>query len=347
MLDKLPSRWVRRLVITPIVFVGASIIALASPFVHLIVAIPDLIFDRRRWRLSRLVGVGLAFSVAEVFGLFTLLTVWVGSGFGLFMQRPFWVRANNVLAGQYMALTTNAIQFFFGFRYSLETDALDDGPQLVFARHVGPGDVLLLMKAIFRDMGRRCHAVGAAKLQWDPFLDIAGERLQFQYVHQTPDDSQLELDKIRQLTADMGSGETLILCPEGGNFTPNRREQWIEIERSRGREDRVEFAQSLRHTLLPKTGGVLAALEGAPDATVIFLGHAGLDDIHSLASLWRKMPLHRRVIARGWTVALEDRPPERAARVDWLFDRWRELDDWIDETLEAQSAETPAAPTSS
>jgi hypothetical protein len=30
--------------------------------------------------------------------------------------------------------------------------------------------------------------------------------------------------------------------------------------------------------------------------------------------------------------------------VNWLYSHWRELDDWIDETLEMQSSETETTP---
>jgi hypothetical protein len=342
-MEYIPPRWIRRLIITPLVFVVALIFTAASPLIHLVAAVLDLIFDRRRFRITRLVGIALAFCVAEVFGLFALFTVWVGSGFGFFMDRPLWVKANNLLAGQYMELVTRAIIFFVGFEFVLTFDALPPGPQLLFARHVGPGDALRLMKIVFRDMDRHCHAVGAAKLQWDPFLDIAGERLGFHYLNQNPADTTVELDKIRQLTAGMGDGETLILCPEGGNYTPKRRESRIYLERSRGREHRAEMAESLKHTLLPKTGGVMAAIEGVPQATVVFLGHAGLDDIHSFGTLWQLMPLNRTVVAQGWTVSLADLPPDRAGRSQWLLDQWRRVDDWIDETLTAQAVETAKA----
>ena len=334
-MEHLPPRWIRRLVVAPIVFVGALVLTVLSPLIHLVAAIFDLLFDRKRWRLTRVVGIGLAFCVGEVFGLFALFTVWVGSGFGLFMDRPFWVRANNLLAGQYMELVTNAIQFFVGFEFKLALEDDSSGPQLLFARHAGPGDALRLMKIVFRDMGRRCHAVGAAKLQWDPFLDVVGERLGFHYLRQSPKDTGAELDKIRELTAGMGDDETLILCPEGGNFTPKRRASRIDSERALGREERAALAESLKHTLLPKTGGVTAAIEGAPHATVIFLGHAGLDEIHGFRSLWQQMPLKRPVTAQGWTVSLADLPLDRAGQSDWLIDQWRRVDDWIDEALNA------------
>jgi len=341
-MEYVPPRWIRRLVVTPLVFVGALAFTVISPLLHLVAALLDLLFDRKRWRITRVVGIGLAFCVAEVFGLFALFTVWVGSGFGLYMDRPLWVKANNLLTGQYMELTTNAIVFFVGFNFELTFDAPPDRAQLLFARHAGPGDALRLMKIVFRDMGRRCHAIGAAKLQWDPFLDISGERLGFHYLLQTPKDTMAELDKIRQLTAQMGDDETLVLCPEGGNYTPKRRERRISLERSRGREERAEIAESLKHTLLPKTGGVMAAIEGAPDATVVFLGHAGLDDIHSFRSLWQLIPLNRTVVAHGWTVPLDELPDDRDGRAEWLIEQWRRVDDWIDATLTAQGVPLPS-----
>ena len=337
-MEHLPPRWVRRFILAPVVFVVALILTVLSPLIHLLAAIIDLLFDRKRWRLTRVVGIGLAFCVGEVFGLFALFTVWVGSGFGRFMDRPFWVRANNLLTGQYMELVTNAIQFFVGFEFKLVLEDDPSGAHLLFARHAGPGDALRLMKIVFRDMGRRCHAVGAAKLQWDPFLDVAGERLGFHYLEQSPKDTVTELDRIRELTAGMGDDETLILCPEGGNFTPKRRASGIDRERARGREDRAALAESLKHTLMPKTGGVAAAMEGAPHATVMFLGHAGLDDIHSFRSLWQQMPLKRPVTAQGWSVSLADLPPDRAGRAEWLIEQWRRVDDWIDEALSESHA---------
>lgn len=329
----LPPRWVRRSLLAPTVFVAAVAATLLAPLVHLLAALVDVVVDRKRWRCSRMVGMGLALCAGEAFGLFALFTVWVGSGFGRFMHRPIWVRANNLLTGQYMALVTNAIQFFGGFRFEVTFDSEPRGPQLIFARHVGPADVFRLMKVVFRDLGQRCHAVGAAKLQWDPFLDVAGERLGFHYVCAPGADPAAELEGIRRLTAGMGAGETLILCPEGGNFTPRRRANGIDHELERGRTDRARLAAGLRHTLLPRAGGVMAAIDGAPHATVVFLGHAGLDDITSLRSLWRSIPLDRTIRAHGWTADVGDLPTDRDPRSAWLHDQWQRIDDWIDAEL--------------
>ena len=337
-MDSPPPRWVRRLIITPVVFVGALVLVVLSPVIHLVAAVIDLVFDRRRWRVTRFVGIGLAFCVVEVFGLFALLTVWVGSGFGLLMKRPFWVRANTLLTGQYFELITRAIRFYLGFAFTSTYEPLPDGPHLMFSRHAGPGDAFLILRMVIRDLGRRVHAVGAAKLQWDPFLDISGERLGFHYLLQNPTDSGAELDKIRDLASTLGDDETLVIFPEGGNFTPGRREGSIAALEARGRHDRARRAGQLRHTLLPKPGGVIAAIDGAPLASVVFVGHAGLEGLHGFSDLWTSVPLRRQVTAHVWPCTDDNRPTSRSGQSRWLFDQWVEVDDWIDQCLQRHAA---------
>ena len=327
----LPPRWLRRLIVTPIVFAGALLLTLLLPILHLAAAILDLAIDRRRWRISRFVGLGLAFCVVEVFGLFTLLTVWVGSGCGIFMDRPFWVRANAKLTGQYFELITRAIRFYLGFGFSYTYEPVPAGPHILIARHAGPGDAFLIARVVIRDFGRRIHMVGAAKLQWDPFLDIAGERLGYHYLGGSQNSSAGDLDAIRQLATGLDPGETLVIFPEGGNYTEIRREHSITSLLSRGRLEHARQADQLRHTLLPRSGGVIAAIEGAPDAAVVFVAHAGLEGLHGLGDLWASVPLGREVVAHAWPAPLENRPHARDGRTAWLFEQWKTVDEWIDD----------------
>ena len=333
-MDTPPPRWVRRLFITPLVFAAGLILTLSAPLLHVFAAVLDLIFDRRRFRLSRFVGIGLAFCATEVFGLFTLFTVWVGSGFGRWMDRPFWVRANMVLTGQYMELITRALRFFLGFRFSYTFEPFPrDRPVILLSRHAGPGDAFLIMRVILRDGKRRPMFIGAAKLQWDPFLDIAGERLGFHYLLRSSTDPQADLRSIRALAESLGGNDTLGIFPEGGNVTPGRRQHRIDSLGAKGRDDLVRVAESLRHTMLPRSGGVVAAMDGAPEAVVLVLAHAGLDDLCGFGDLWNAVPLGREVVAHSWTVLPEDRPSDSQAVAAWLCREWQKVDDWIGEQL--------------
>ncbi len=334
-MDTPPPRWARRLLLAPLVFVCAAGLVLMSPLIHLWAAVIDLIFDRKRWRASRFVGVGLAFCVVEVFGLFTLLTVWIGSGFGRWMNRPFWIRANTVLTGQYLELVTRAIRFFLGYHFSYTYEPIPPGPQLLFSRHAGPGDAFLVARVVIRDAGRRIHMVGAEKLQWDPFLDIAGERLGFHYLHQSPADSTGDLDRIRSLAGSLDDDETLVVFPEGGNYTDARRRRRIDALLARERVELARRAQALKHTLLPRPNGTLAAIEGAPDAVMLFVAHAGLEQLYGFGDLWASVPLGRSVVAHSWVAEPSDAAGDRRTLTAWLYDEWQKVDDWIENQLSA------------
>lgn len=336
-MDTPPPRWVRRLFITPVVFVAGLVLTLCAPLLHLVAGVLDLIFDRRRFRLSRFVGIALAFCATEVFGLFTLLTVWIGSGFGRWMDRPFWVRANMVLTGQYMELITRAIRFFLGFEFSYTFEPFPrDRPVILLSRHAGPGDAFLIMRVILRDGKRRPMFIGAAKLQWDPFLDITGERLGYHYLLRTSADPQADLRAIKAMAESLGGNDTLGIFPEGGNVTPERRRHSIESLKAKGRDDLVRVAESLRYTMLPRAGGAVAAMEGAPGAVVLVLAHAGLEDLCGFGDLWNAVPLDRKVVAHSWTVLPEDRPHDSQAVAAWLCREWQKIDDWIGEQLTLQ-----------
>jgi hypothetical protein len=84
-----PSRPIRALVVTPIVFTGALIVTVLSPLLHLVLATIDVV-DRRNWRFTRIVGLGIAFCVVELFGLVMAFVLWIVSGFGL------WLRADPI-----------------------------------------------------------------------------------------------------------------------------------------------------------------------------------------------------------------------------------------------------------
>lgn len=330
-----PPRWLRRLLLTPVVFILALAIAVISPLVHLWAAVLDLVFDRTRWRASRFVGIAMAFSVVEVFGLFTLFTVWLGSVFGRYMDRPFWVRANTLLLGQYLELITRAIRFFLGFSFHYTVEPTPAGRQLIFARHAGPGDAFLIARFLIRDAGRRIHMIGASKLQWDPFLDIAGERLGFHFLDQNPADARADLRRIHDLAASLESDESLVIFPEGGNYTEGRRRRQIERLVARGRHDLVNRAEALRHTLLPRAGGTLSAVEGAPDAAMVFVAHAGLEGLHGFGDLWAAVPLSRVVTAHAWPTNPPATDDDRDALAGWLHQEWQRVDDWIDGQLSA------------
>jgi len=64
---------------------------------------------------------------------------------------------------------------------------------------------------------------------------------------------------------------------------------------------------------------------------VIFVAHAGLDNIITLGDVWGKFPINQVIRARWWRVPFDavPRSAEHEAQVQWLYDWWEQIDTWI------------------
>jgi hypothetical protein len=101
--------------------------------------------------------------------------------------------------------------------------------------------------------------------------------------------------------------------------------------------------------LPPRPGGALAAIAACPDADVIFVAHAGLDNIVTVADVWSKFPVDQVIRARWWRLPGDSVPrsADYEAQVQWLYDWWERIDAWITENrpgkvLAALSGDEPA-----
>jgi hypothetical protein len=146
--------------------------------------------------------------------------------------------------------------------------------------------------------------------------------------------------EIRELARTLGPEDALLVFPEGGNFTRQRRVRAIASLRRRGLMRATRRAQHMRNVLPPQPAGVFAAIEAAPHADLVFVAHTGLDHMQSVGQVWRGLPLTRTVEVTWWTVPAERVPLEEDARHRWLDDNWSQIDAWIGRSQEADRIES-------
>jgi hypothetical protein len=79
-------------------------------------------------------------------------------------------------------------------------------------------------------------------------------------------------------------------------------------------------------------GGPLALLSASPEADVVILGHTGLESVRSLGDLTSGALIGRRVRVRCLRIRATDVPRQSKEAGDWLYERWRELDEWLAST---------------
>jgi len=206
-------------------------------------------------------------------------------------------------------------------------------PVIVLSRHAGPGDSLLLVHQLLSVYGRRPRVVMKASLQFDPSLDVLGNRLPNVFVQHRQAGEHIFTEQIERLARGLGPDGALVIFPEGGNWTPGRWRRGIRRLEHSGRRDLAARAAAMPNVLPPRPGGALAAIEARPDADVIFVAHAGLDAIVSVSDVWRRFPVDQVIQARWWRVPFDQVPREadHEEQVQWLFGWWERIDEWITE----------------
>jgi 1-acyl-sn-glycerol-3-phosphate acyltransferase len=338
----LPPRWLRRLVLAPAAVLLAFVVVTTLPaWLLLAAAASPLVAGRMR--PLRVLWIGVVYLVVDAAALIVMFVLWLVSGLGWKVRTPPFQRAHYVLCGWLLRVLYQQAQW--ALKLSIEIDGPDPDaaqpgrPELVVCRHAGPGDSFILIHALVNWYDREPRIVLKETLQWDPAVDVLLNRLPSRFIAPGPGtggrpEAPIE-EQVGALAHGLDSNDAFIIFPEGGNFTPGRRQRGIDRLRSLGLERMARRAERMRHVLAPRPGGLLAALEAAPDAGVIFVAHTGLDRLLTIADVWRELPMDKRLIMRWWSVDPGDIPRGRQERIEWLFDWWARIDRWIAENRPA------------
>jgi 1-acyl-sn-glycerol-3-phosphate acyltransferase len=202
-----------------------------------------------------------------------------------------------------------------------------DQPLLVFSRHAGPGDTIFIVDELLSRFHRRPSVVFKESLAFDPSVDLLAHRLP-QAMLDTSDREECEA-RIAELTAELGPRGTLLLFPEGGNFTPERRRAALRSLRRHGHDRAAARGAEMQHVLPPRPSGALTALDAAPEAPVIFAAHTGLGLAAYPREIWRELPIGQTLHTRMWLVPRTDIPEGADECAGWLNDWWKRIDEWI------------------
>ena len=328
-----PPQWVRRLLLAPLVMVGAFWVLTALPLLLIGAAVLSP-FLPGKWRALRLLAFALAYLAMELIGLLAALGLWIGSGFGAKIRSPRFIDLHYGLLRWALGALVIAAERLFTLEVvedagrEIAPIAARPNPLVVLSRHAGPGDSFLLAHEIMSVAGRRPRIVLKAELQLDPFIDVVLNRLPNRFISTRPGAADDPVAAIAALASDMGPDDALLIFPEGGNFSEARRTRAIERLRDRGQLVGARRAEDLTYLLPPRPAGAFAALDACPTADAVFVAHTGLDDLDSMADLWHAIPQDN-TLQVAWTgVAREDIPvgPERTT---WLLDAWEDIDTWI------------------
>jgi 1-acyl-sn-glycerol-3-phosphate acyltransferase len=290
-----------------------------------------------RLRPLRLVWLLVLHLLVETLMIVAMLVLWLLSGFGWAIRRPWFERAHYGLMRCYLVVMFRAARRVLRLQITVEGDPprpTEPGGILVLSRHAGPGDSFILVYALLHWYGREPRVVLKDTMSLDPAIGLLLHRLPSGFISPNPGSKAASTAieaQITELASGLDDDDAFVIFPEGGNFTQARRDRAIASLHRVGLHAMARRAERMTNVLAPRPGGVLAALDAAPEADVVLVGHTGLDHMLTVTDVWRELQMDKEIIMRWWRVPRSEVPEGRDERIDWLFTWWEQIDGWIDE----------------
>jgi len=328
----LPPKLVRRVVLAPLVLVLSLVVIVVSPALVVLALIVDLIAGGHR--SLRVVTFGVVYCAYEVMGIVAVFWMWILSGCGARMKSPR-IQATHyrLMTWWLRGLRTVGVRLFHVEVAIEDRPAPQPGPILVFSRHAGAGNSLLLVATLMVEYGRRPRIIMLAKLQWEPLFDVLLNRLPNRFIRHGAAGRDAQLEAIGALARGLGDRDAFVLFPEGHDFKPDLRERAIAHLHKKGHIESAERAERMANVLPPRHGGVMTAIANAPDADICFVAHTLFEDVGSIGQLWHKIPLVEPVRAKFWRIPCSSVPEGTDELIAWLFGWWSRIDAWISDKV--------------
>ncbi|WP_211221091.1 1-acyl-sn-glycerol-3-phosphate acyltransferase [Nocardioides insulae] len=327
-----PPRWVRRLLIAPVVVALAVLLVPTTLMLALVGGAALTWALPGHLRVLRVLWMGAFYIAWDAAALIALFALWLATGCGLLLDRPWSRRAHVALARRMLWIFFWQVHLTLRLRIVVEGDLpSSEVPVVVLSRHAGPGDSFILVDQVLR-AGRAPAIVLKDTLQWDPAIDVLLNRLPSAFVvpgsRRRPGQPSTR-STIARIGGELTGEDALVMFPEGGNLTERRRLRRIETLRATGHLELARRAEAMPHVMPPYTGGFLTAVQAAPDAAVLVVAHTGLERLVTVRDIWRELPMDKTIVLGGWLTHAADLPAGDEAREAWLFDQWVKVDAWI------------------
>ncbi len=322
----------RRLVTIPLYLTLCLVSVLAAPL-----WIPALaIVDATRSGTRSALRCGAFFTLyfqAQAAGLVVAFALWLVSGPWTGRDPARYVTRNQHLKWWWARTQLMGAARIFGIHFHIEgAEVIAPGPIVLLIRHASMGDTMLPAVFVEYPNDIYCKYVLKHELLWDPCIDVVANRLDCYFVRRESSDASREIQGVARLIENLADNQGFMIYPEGTRFTPEKREHVLSRLRERGDPELAARAEKLQHVLPPRLGGTLAALEKNPGADAILCAQTGCEQAATFSELWRDNLVDRDIHIKFWRVPFNEIPNHRAGRVEWLFDQWSRVDDWIDET---------------
>lgn len=305
--------------------VGLPLLVVAAPIALVVGAIVDVATLRFRLPTPRLYLLLVVFFVLEWVGQARAAGIWVRARLGADTYD-----ADRRVQGWWAGELIRWADRLLGLRLDLpDLDTIPDDDVIVVSRHSSMLDAIVPAWIFAGALDRPVHYVLKRELQWVANLQVFGRRLRNHFVRRGGPDTGAEIAAITAMAQGAEPDAGFVIFPEGTyGSAANIARVRASLER-RGDTHALALANELQATLPPKSAGTHALLAAKPDASVLVMGHVGLEALADLRGLRRSVPARHPIVVRWWLHDRAEVPHDDAGRTAWLEDRWRELDRWV------------------
>ena len=330
--------WRRRAITIPGYFLAWALTAATLPLTALVAVVHDLA-RRSRWAMTRTLGFLVLYLSAETAAIALSFGMWLASGGFVGVGKKRLENWTYTLQRWWGGWLFHGAFWLFGMNLDVEgLDEIETGPLLLFFRHVAmpdtslPGTLFMLRKPM------RIRHIIKRELLWDPTLDIAGRRAPHFFVRRGAADSAAEIAGVRRLARNLADDEGVVIFPEGTRFTPRKRARVLEALAEKGDAYLLEKARSLKNVLPPRLGGCLALLEENVRASAVFCAHVGFEAATKAHDMLNGSLIGRTIRVKLWLEPFAGIPKSREAQIEWLYEKWARVDEWIEQHRQAETA---------
>lgn len=326
------QRWTRRSLTISVMFLVWFVMLGLYPVLLLVAVFADL-QRKRGWIWLRVALFSFWYVLFECLGILAAAGIWVLHLGG--RDKEAFQQANFRLQSWWTKMLATGSSQIFNTPFHVEgAQEIAPGPILLLLRHASLTDTILAGLFVAVPHGIMLRYVLKRELLWDPCLDIVGNRLPNYFVDRASTHSETEIEGVANLALGLREHEGVLIYPEGTRFSKKKQQRILEKLKAGDDPRAYQRAKALRHLLPPRLGGTLALLERNQNADIVFCAHAGLEKAATFDQLTNGELFNQTVYVKFWRVSFEDVPEEREKRIDWLFEQWRKIDDYIEEIEE-------------
>jgi 1-acyl-sn-glycerol-3-phosphate acyltransferase len=337
----LAAAWLRRSVSFSVLFLLWFVCTFGFPIGMLFALILDGFQPGRRFPRLRCVLFFMLFLNCEIIGLVLSFWVWLAALFARPAPEEYLLWNQKLQALWTASLLHGAMRIFSMKLVAEGKDQICPGPILLFVRHSSSADTVLPTVLVTAAHGMRLRFILKKELLWDPCLDVIGNRLPNVFIDRTGKQTARELAAIRHLVENTGDREGVLLYPEGTRFSEEKRRRYVQRLADTAPSALHQTAARFRHVLPPRPGGALAAMASAPETAVVFCMHTGLEGSANFHEFWNGGLIGTTIQVAFQRAEPDTIPVDPESRVQWLYDKWLEVDDWIDRYRRKKEGSSP------